>query len=79
MCHLLALVPANKMPLSMDAGGQYRPTGETSLRRLLLGARGWRVVSLPVQEWRRFEEEGEGACRMYLAGLLLKNEDGTRA
>ena len=79
MCHLLVLVPANKMHLPMDAEGQYRPTGETSLRRRLLGARGWRVVSLPVQEWRRLKEEGEGACRTHLAGLLLTIEDGTGA
>ena len=68
---LSALILCVSCTLNVGAEGQYSPTGETLLRRLLLRARGWRVVSLPVQKWRRFEEEGDVACRMRLMSLFF--------
>ena len=37
-----------------DGRGVRKPTGPTLLKRRLLAAAGWRVISVPFYEWGRF-------------------------
>jgi hypothetical protein len=45
------------------------PNGATRLRKRLLEARGWRVVSVPVTEWGEQVVQGEQAAHDYLTSL----------
>ena len=51
-----------------DGIGQYQPNGPTQLKRRLLRAGGWRVVSVPFFEWNNLG--GEPRRREYLEARL---------
>ena len=58
-------------PQHFMANCRDEASGETRLRRLLVEARGWKVVSLPVQQWREVVRlGGEQAGREHLMALL---------
>ena len=51
-----------------DGRGVRRPNGPTLLKRRLLAAAGWRVISVPFYEWDGFATANER--HTYLQGLL---------
>ena len=61
-----AALPASRIAIDVDgpshfvrgAEGRPRPNGNTLLRRRLLEASGWRVVSVPYFEWDKARASG---------------------
>jgi len=51
-----------------DGRGVRKPNGPTPLKRRLLAAAGWRVISVPFYEWGGFATANER--HTYLQGLL---------
>ena len=71
------LIPAHgaKLAVEVDGPTHFRRDGsltpKTKMRNLLLEARGWTVISIPVVEWSKLERKGRGACREYLEHEIL--------
>ena len=61
--HTDLALPSSRLAIEVDArltsccptaGGVRKPNGPTLLKRRLLAAAGWRVISVPFYEWNGF-------------------------
>ena len=70
-------IPARGAKLAVEVDGPQHfmrdgsLTTSTRMRNLLLEARGWTVISIPVDEWDRLEQKGKVACLKYLQLALF--------
>ena len=82
---IAVLLPAHGAKLAVEVDGPQHfmrdgsLTTNTKMRNLLLEARGWTVVSVPVDEWDRLEQRGRGACLEYLEQALFGRLETVRS
>jgi hypothetical protein len=79
---VLVRLPGSTVPLALElvaprdtSRNTGRLLGRAALRWRLLRARGYRVVPLPLQEWRRVVAQDSVSRLLYLQSLLSSAED----